>query len=249
MAETIMVVLGASGVIALVIWAIIASNRAAEAHRLRLAAFARERGLEYSPYGLAGEPSGCLVGPFSPGYAAEGQFLENFVGFEPFGVGSARTVRNRIFGTWNGLDWEVFDYSYTISSGKSSTTYRYAIVAAQFNFVVPDIDIRRENFFDRVGSWMGLRDMQFESIEFNEAYHIKSHDEKRTYDLIHPEAIDYLMACSIPKWQLAGRTVVLMESGTIAIPSLVQMMTCVVEFLALVPDYYRDDNGFVPNHP
>ncbi|MBV6457030.1 MAG: hypothetical protein HONBIEJF_00135 [Fimbriimonadaceae bacterium] len=243
MTEPILVVLGLLAFVALAVVAIIASNRAAEAQRVRLAAFAAERGLNYAPYGLSSEPPGCLTFSWSQNYDVQAQYLENFLGFEPFGKGTSQTVRNRISGEWQGLEWEIFDYSYTISSGKSSTTYRYAIVAAQFGFVVPDIDIRRENVFDRIGSWVGIRDMQFESIEFNGAFHVKSQDEKRAYDLIHPGAIDYLMACEIREWQLAGRTIVLIQNDTLSIPLIDRMMGAIVEFLALVPDYYRDDNS------
>jgi len=245
MGESVLVVLGVLAFIALVIVAVVYSNRAAEARRIRMAEFASSRGLHYAPYGLASEPSGCLTGPFSASYQQEQEYLENFLGFQPFGVGSARSVRDRIFGNAQGLYWEIFSYSYTVSSGKSSTTCRYTIVAAQFDFVVPDIDIRRENFLDRIGSWVGIRDMQFESIEFNEAYHVKSHDERRAYDVIHPKAIDYLMNCPISQWQLAGRTVLLLDSGTVDIATVTCMMDAIVDFVALVPDYYRDDNRIV----
>src|SRR5690606_4766878 len=59
---------------------------------------------------------------------------------------------------------------------------------------VPDLMIRAENLFDKIGAAMGFDDIDFESAEFSRKFMVKSSDKRFAYDVITPRMMEFLMA-------------------------------------------------------
>ena len=127
--------------------------------------------------------------------------------------GHSRMVMNAISGSVSFGTFYTFDYRFVTGSGKSRTEHRYGIVAFRVPLNFLKLDMRSEGFFDKIGNTLGVRDIQFESDEFNREYHIHCPSDKFAFDILNPEMIQYLL--SLPKlhWQLMGPYIVLVNQG------------------------------------
>jgi hypothetical protein len=82
---------------------------------------------------------------------------------------------------------------FVTGSGKNRTTHRRAVVIVELGFPVIPLVIRREHALDRVGEFLGLDDIDFESAEFSRTFHVSSSDRKWAYDVIHTRTMEYLL--------------------------------------------------------
>jgi len=123
--------------------------------------------------------------------------------FTVFRTGHSRRAYNTITGSHeiNGLPHplRMGDYLYkvTTSNGKTTTTttYRLSYLLLHLPYAgVPDLAIRPEHVFDKLGAAIGFDDIDFESAEFSRRFHVKSPDKRFTYDVITPAMMEYLLA-------------------------------------------------------
>jgi hypothetical protein len=215
---------------------------------------AAELGFEFLPEGLKRQtaPNGfwaSLASAFeeSPDVA----FLHRFEGFSPFGQGHSPDIDNLLVGNKNGLDWYLFDYSYktTSSNGKTTTTttHPYGIVAVRVPIVFPGLSMAPENVLHRIGSKLGMKDLTFELEEFNRRYFIQCQDPRAAHDLLHPQAIEFFMRHPVRQWQFGGYHLMIHQSGYYDPLEVRRIMDEIQGFLALVPEYVRQDRSFTPN--
>jgi hypothetical protein len=135
-----------------------------------------------------------------------------------FGRGGARRFRNIMNGSYAGFEAGLFDYSYTISTGKSSSTVTQTVAAFIQNLPLPVFDLHREGFFDRVGDVFLRNDIDFESNpEFSRRYHLSGDEKDRVRQLFAPALLTYLEALPAEsKWHIegCGFTLLLYRSGS-----------------------------------
>jgi hypothetical protein len=143
-----------------------------------LAFVARQLGLRYAaddPFGILGEP------------------------FELLSRGDGQGVENVLWGAYHGLDVRAFDCWYytesTDSNGHTSRSY------SRFNgAIVPvaaecsNLTIANENVLTALADHVGLRDIGFESEEFNRTFNVTSPDRKFANDLIDARMMAWLLA-------------------------------------------------------
>jgi hypothetical protein len=90
------------------------------------------------------------------------------------------------------------DFKFTIESGSGKNRRR---VTKRFSYVlvsmphpdVPELLLRAENFFDRIGNFFGFDDIDFESSEFSRRFHVSSSHKRFAWDLIDPRMMEFLM--------------------------------------------------------
>jgi hypothetical protein len=101
--------------------------------------------------------------------------------FELFTRGDGRGVENILYGTWQGMAVQVFDYWYyeETSNGKttSRTTSRFSCVVTPIDARCPHLTIAPENLLTRLADALALDDLQFESEAFNRAFNVKGDHE------------------------------------------------------------------------
>jgi hypothetical protein len=75
----------------------------------------------------------------------------------------------------------VFDYRYTVSTGKSSHTFHQSVFFIQSKqLAMPQMLLKPENFFHKIGAWLGMQDIDFEEHpEFSDRYLLQGEDEER----------------------------------------------------------------------
>ena len=214
-------------VVVLVIVSLIAAGRRREAFR----AFAARHGFTYLESG----------GWFSDGNLSE--LTSRFGDFSPFGSGHSQSAANVVFGQREGIEWWFCDYTYKTGSGKNQTTYTYGVAACIQPIPFLQLEIRGEGFFDRIGQAVGIKDIQFESEEFNRKYHVTSPNPQFAYDILHPQAMEFLMRYQPRHWQFRDVRLMLENDSYYDPMDLERLMIETKEFLDLVPDYVKQDMG------
>jgi hypothetical protein len=130
--------------------------------REELALMARQLGLEFS----SDDPFHTLGYPFALLTRDDG-----------------RGVENVMWGAEQDIPVRQFDYWYyeesTDSEGRRSRSYRrFSCAVTEVDAVCSHLTISRENLFTAFADRIGLRDIEFESDEFNGRFNVKSQDRK-----------------------------------------------------------------------
>ncbi len=111
--------------------------------------------------------------------------------FDAFSAGHGQKVANQL---WRpGSSDSVFDYTYTTGSGKNQTTHKRTCALVALPFTAPHTKIATENFFTNLGQRLGIRDIETESVRFNDVYRINGDDERFAITLLDSSAIDWLL--------------------------------------------------------
>jgi hypothetical protein len=208
-------------VLALIIWSAVAATK----RRKALGEVARRLGFDFDPAGLAGDAIAC-----------------RYESFDPFGRGRARRAANVMRGRRGDVEFELFDYRFTTGSGKHKKTHRYGIAAAQVPVRVrAPLRIRPEGLFDKLASFAGFDDINFESHEFSARYHVSCDDREFAYQLIHPQAIEHLMRSPPLYWQLIGDVILIHCSGAFKPDEIARVIESIEGFVRTIPAFVRSD--------
>jgi hypothetical protein len=146
--------------------------------RDELAEFAQQHGLDYSvndPFGLVD------------------------MSFALFARGDGRGCENVVWGKWQDMPVAVTDFWYydesTDSKGSRSRTYhRFSVAEVQVTAWMPHVTIGRENLLTVVAEHAGFHDIEFESEDFNRAFHVRSEDREFAYLLIDARMMQWLLS-------------------------------------------------------
>jgi hypothetical protein len=151
-------------------------------HRLRrrkiaaFTAFAVERGWHYA------ERDRSLV--------------DRFLG-EPFGRGHNRTAEHVLRGEYRGRQITAFEYSYkeTRNNGQEqrTETYTHTVVALSLPSAKPTLQVGRQGLGRKLLGLVGVRDLQLESEQFNDTFHIKTDNDRFAYDVLHPRMMEWML--------------------------------------------------------
>jgi hypothetical protein len=113
---------------------------------------------------------------FQPGKDVE--VLGRLDQFGLFSSGRSRSVWNVMRGDAETERLALFDYRYTVGSGKNQRTYRQTMVvfeSEQLN--LPHFELRPESWWDKFTALIGWNDIDFnEYPEFSKRYHLSSKD-------------------------------------------------------------------------
>ena len=176
------VILAVGAFIALIAWGNVQRRKRREA----LAAWAMQQGLSFTA---------------ERDHGVEDRYPE----FKALRQGSNRYAFNIMQGTWRERGFLGFDYHYetqsTDSKGNSSTHHhQFSAVIVSSDVPLKPLLIRPEGFFDRIGSFFGFDDIDFESAEFSKRFFVKAEDRRWAYDVIHARTMDFLL--SAPRYTI-----------------------------------------------
>jgi hypothetical protein len=123
-----------------------------------------------------------------------------------FNKGSSRGFRNIMNGSFAGFQTSLFDYSYTTSDGRNSSTWTQTVAAFMQDAHLPMFELRPEGFLDRVGEAFVHRDIDFESHpEFSRRYLLRGGDEQAVRELFTPALLTFFEALPPErKWHIEG---------------------------------------------
>jgi len=122
---------------------------------------------------------------------------DRFVG-RPFGGGHGRDAKHVLSGEYRGRQVLIFEYSYKETTGsgddRRTETYRHTVVSAGTPAPRPTLELTRETFGRKLLGFVGVRDLQLESEQFNDTFRISTEDDKFAYDILHPRMMEWLLA-------------------------------------------------------
>lgn len=192
--------------ITLVIWAIAAGIKAEKARTESLRLWAHTNGWSFDP-------------------DSDPAFDDRYRHFPLFTLGHTRRARNTVHGTLavnrREHDFVACDYSYkttsTDSKGRTrTTTHHHSLIIFHTPYPnLPELHVRRENLFDKIGGIFGFDDIDFEDAEFSKNYYVKCADRRFAYDLLDPRMIEFLKehAPTVPALHFERGQLLLYTSG------------------------------------
>jgi len=123
--------------------------------------------------------------------------VDRFLG-DPFGRGHSRTAEHVLRGEYRGRQVMAFEYSYkeTHNSGQDqrTETYTHTVVALSLPNAKPTLQVGREGLGRKLLGLVGVRDLQLESEQFNDTFHIKTDNDRFAYDILHPRMMEWMLA-------------------------------------------------------
>lgn len=165
--------------------------------------------------GRLADELGWMFQPHGVSTDSSGDFLSSLLGL----ITSESDMRYRAFGVFSqGRDRRAYntlqgslllpapggprpcpavagDFRYTTGSGKNKSTHHFSYLIVELPCgPVPETIIRPEGFFDQVAGFVGFDDIDFESAEFSDAFHVKGADKRFAYDLCDPRMMQFLLA-------------------------------------------------------
>ncbi|MCO6480532.1 MAG: hypothetical protein J5I94_28070 [Phaeodactylibacter sp.] len=143
--------------------------------------------------------------------------------FRLFSRGHHRRITNMLYRR-DGmlqLDVRIFDYRYTISTGKSSRDFKQTVFYVQSKKLgLPQFLMKPERFFHKIGAWLGLEDIDFERYpKFSSQYLLKGDDEDYIRASFKEEVLQFF---TIEKdWSMEGLNyyLVLYRKNRLLLPS------------------------------
>ncbi|MEN6544783.1 MAG: hypothetical protein ABFE07_01975 [Armatimonadia bacterium] len=202
----------------------IAAAVSAKKRRAAWAALAAEMGWQYSP----NDPFGTRDALTQP----------------LFQHGHSRKVSNVVYGQYQGVPIRCFDYRYTVGSGKNSHTYYFTCALLGSPLLFKPLVIRPEGIGDKIGHFLGVHDVQFESDEFNRRYAVQCQDARFAFDVVHARTMELLLSTDGLAVEASGFTVLIHgTSGQARLAFLGQEIRRMLDFgrafIALLPDYLQ----------
>ncbi len=163
-------------VVAAIVVAYVQHQRKLERRR-RISALALNQGLDFS----VDDPFGTLHEPFSL-----------------FRKGDGRGVENVVWGFWHGVELRAFDYWYyeetRNSNGHRSRSYhRFQCAIGLLDALCPRLEIAGESVMTRLADALTLRDIAFESENFNRRFNVTSDDPRFASAFCDPRMIEWLL--------------------------------------------------------
>lgn len=169
---------------------------------------------------------------------------ERYQQFDLFNSGHARRASNILVGDLDGRRVVAFDYRYKTGSGKNESTHHYQAAALALPILAPELKMRPESVLDRIVSWVGYDDIDFESDEFSRRYHVKCGERRFAYDIFHTRLIEYLLACgTAPSLEMEGPLLLTYDQGSGSVENLRRLLAIGQQIIDSIPDYVLKARG------
>lgn len=131
---------------------------------------------------------------FSPDGTEE--LLERLSGFQLFNLGHSRKMSNLIAGDTEEVAISIFDYKYTVGTGKQQSTHSMTVSAIKSpDLHCPEFSLRPENFFDKFGAMLGFQDINIEAYpRFSGMFVLQGPDENAIREFLKPGLVQFFEA-------------------------------------------------------
>lgn len=143
--------------------------------------------------------------------------------FGLFSEGRSRTIRNFLAGETEGMRAAVFDYSYTVGSGKNQQTWNQTVLYLDAGTLdLPSFSLRPENVFHRIATVFGYQDIDLQSRpDFSRKYLLRGPDEGAVRAAFQDDVMEFYeqrpKCCS----EAQGQQLFFWRAGKLAAPEQV----------------------------
>lgn len=109
-------------------------------------------------------------------------------------LAEVRVIEHVSWGSWLGLDVEVFEYWYASEDpGAPGQAKRFTCVLTAVPATWPDLSIEPKRLATQIADAVGLPAIRSESIAFNEAFHVRSSDPRFASAVVDAQMISWLL--------------------------------------------------------
>jgi hypothetical protein len=183
--------------------------------------------------------------------ARDDSWADRFAG-QPFGTGDHRRADNVLQGSFGARTMVAFDYSFQTHTdngkgGRSTTTHRYAVCALALPAWVPKLELVPEGLLGRIGTALGMQDVELESEDFNRRYRVRCDQPKFAYDVLPPRTMEALLGQPALHLRLADTEALCWEDGTHSPAVLLARLSALSSVLDGIPAFvWTDLKGHTP---
>ena len=175
----------------------------------------------------------------------------HLIAFYPFNEGSFERIDNLLTKQIGDTCVYAFDYhtltERTDSDGdKQQHRNQYGVVAMKLGLLWPYLRLSPEHFGHRIIKLAGSKELALESEEFNRMYFVQTDDPKAADDVLHPQAVDYLLRNPPRDWQFGNMYLLVVSPLLMSPQEISRVITEMREFVELVPGYVKQDRSFQP---
>ena len=144
------------------------------------------------------------------------RIADGFSQFRLMNVGRGKSFRNVITGDSGEVGIYIFDYRYTTGSGKNRRVHRNTVAAlvSPRLLACPAFRIRRQSFFDSVGSLLGFQDINFDAHpQFSKQFVLQGVGEEQIRQFFQPPLIQFFESRPSINVECAGDQMLFYHGG------------------------------------
>ncbi len=121
-----------------------------------------------------------------------------------FKSGRSKRIYNVMQGAVADVQLHLFDYKYTVGSGKNSTTYNQTVAVFEMTQIkLPQFRLGPEGFFHKIGEMFGMQDIDFDTHPtFSKKYRLTSDDEATIRAAFTPTVLEFFEQHIARKWNV-----------------------------------------------
>ncbi len=181
-------------------------------------------------------------------YPADPYGLPRRWGGTPFDEGYDRAATNVLIGEVRGHPMVAFDYEYKTDTRDSdgdrrTTTHCFSVVALGMPCALPELQVGPEGLFARLGTALGMQDIELESEDFNRRYRVRCPVPKLATDVLTPRTMEALLASERIQFRFAGTDAVSWEDGKLEPAAVMYRSEVLARVVEGVPAFVWRDYG------
>lgn len=162
-----------------------------------------------------------------------------------------RYAFNRLSGTWEGRSTLAFDYHYETHSTdakghRQSSSHYFSAVIVKSPVPLKSLLVRPEGLLDKMKAFFGAEDINFESAEFSRRFYVKSPDRRWAYDVLHAQAIEFLLAMPDFRIQFGSAHVIIWRDDTFSPETFRSAWRVACGLLDRLPNYLIEQQNQFP---
>ncbi len=169
--------------------------------------------------------------------------------------GDVRYAYNVFRGKHYNQPVTVFDYHFTIITGNNKgggggTDYYWSAFVMEMESYFPNTIISHKDWESRLAESLGKPSINFESMEFSNAFRVLSSDKKFAYDVCHPQMMEYLLSNPDLTVEISERMLALIFETWLQPSEIEKNLSRLVQIRKLMPNHlFIDVNANRPINP
>lgn len=124
------------------------------------------------------------------------------------------------------------------------TQHRFSAVVVEVDFPLGRLLLRREGVADRVSSFFGRNDLDFESAAFSRRYHVSADEPKWAYDVLDVRTMERLMQLPDVTLEMEASALLVLRERTIMNPAQYEEALAAADALLDGVPGFRKPAGF-----
>ena len=157
-------------------------------------------------------------------------------------LGKDGVAKNLLRGEYEGHPVEIFDFKprLLLTGAQDSETAEQSVLVLEHGGRFPELHIYPEGAASKAAQALGYSDIDFDSVEFPDAFCVRSADRQFAYAVCHTRMMDYLLRHRDLSIEIEGDCVALSFPRRLSIEEIPGRLQQLVEIRNLLPAYLFD---------